>query len=74
MTDADIKQATVETLRALRDALAEDVAPRLTCNEAEAVAYLLDLLGGDAPYDRATFLAWHAEGDDDEEDRHYRGS
>lgn len=49
--------------------LAYEIAPRLTCQEAEALAALIELVLGTehARY----FLKAHAEGDTDGDDDHY---
>lgn len=47
-----------------------DVAPSLTCMEAEALAALLSALTG---RDRADLIAAHAVGDTDEDDIHFVG-
>jgi hypothetical protein len=51
--------------------LAHDVGPKLTCIEAEALASLFTSFGRADVAER--WIEGHAEGDDDEDDSHYKG-
>lgn len=61
----------VRGLMALDRSVWTDIAPRLTCHEAEAFVEFLALTGDLELV--AAFKECHAEGDDDEADQHHGG-